>query len=620
MARIFRQVRISCLGNDLQLHSKYDFPVIVSIDYDPQGLSIKIRKDNYASSQDLMEFPVNSGTDCSKVGSMAYLFNLEQETLLLKFNSDIDSRNFHTCIVKVKSGKGVSVFTERTDDSSAMQYFQFYGYLSQQQNMMQDYIRTSTYQRAILANLADFKDKVVLDVGAGSGILSFFAIQAGARKVYAVEASTMAQHAEALINANNLKGKIVVIAGKIEEIEIPESVNVIISEPMGYMLYNERMLETYLHAKKWLLPNGRMFPSRGDLHIAPFSDDTLYMEQFNKANFWYQQCFHGVDLSSLRQAAMKEYFRQPIVDTFDIRICMAKSLRHSVDFQLANEIDLHKIEIPLEFHLLDSGTVHGLAFWFDVAFIGSSQTIWLSTAPTESLTHWYQVRCLLETPIFVKQGQLLTGRVLLLANKRQSYDVTIELCVEGTGTRSSNTLDLKNPYFRYTGQAPQAPPGQNTTSPSENYWSHLDAQAVNMVNGISVNGLGEVSIDAGQTAANLIGLDLLGNQPNIHPGSISSTGRQRVGQRTATSTQATQLIGGGISPTLFTSSKHVRTLKDGLKVIEEKETSGRERHEYCKSPRVVHQHMTVEVGVERTTWWKQEGGGSRGFGGYAAAD
>jgi histone-arginine methyltransferase CARM1 len=75
-------------------------------------------------------------------------------------------------------------------------YFQFYGYLSQQQNMMQDYIRTGTYQRAILANLPDFKDKVVLDVGAGSGILSFFAIQAGARKVYAVEASTMAQHAE----------------------------------------------------------------------------------------------------------------------------------------------------------------------------------------------------------------------------------------------------------------------------------------------------------------------------------------------------------------------------------------------------------------------------------------
>ena len=38
--------------------------------------------------------------------------------------------------------------------------------------------------------------------------------------------------------------------------EIPEKVDVIISEPMGYMLYNERMLESYLHAKKWLKPDG----------------------------------------------------------------------------------------------------------------------------------------------------------------------------------------------------------------------------------------------------------------------------------------------------------------------------------------------------------------------------
>lgn len=86
-----------------------------------------------------------------------------------------------------------------------------------------------------------------------------------------------------------------------------------------------------------------MFPSRGDLHIAPFSDENLYMEQFNKANFWYQTCFHGVDLSAMRNNAIKEYFRQPIVDTFDIRICMAKSIRHIVDFQTANETDLHKI-------------------------------------------------------------------------------------------------------------------------------------------------------------------------------------------------------------------------------------------------------------------------------------
>lgn len=63
-----------------------------------------------------------------------------------------------------------------------------------------------------------------------------------------------------------------------------------------------------------------------------------------------------------------------------------------------------------------------------------------------------------------------------MANKRQSYDVTIDLKIEGTNISSSNTLDLKNPYFRYTGAMTPAPPGTSTQSPSEAYWSHLDAQ------------------------------------------------------------------------------------------------------------------------------------------------
>ena len=70
---------------------------------------------------------------------------------------NLDASTFHKSLGKLQLGKDLSVFTERTEDSSASQYFQFYGYLSQQQNMMQDYIRTSTYQRAILSNLDDFR-------------------------------------------------------------------------------------------------------------------------------------------------------------------------------------------------------------------------------------------------------------------------------------------------------------------------------------------------------------------------------------------------------------------------------------------------------------------------------
>merc|ERR1719319_1675478 len=334
---------------------------------------------------------------------------------------------------------------------------------------------------------------------------------------------------------------------------------------MGYMLLNERMLETYLHAKKWLKPEGKMFPTRGDLHIAPFTDESLYMEQFNKVNFWYQEYFHGVNLCSLREAAMKEYFKQPIVDTFDIGICTAKTERHIIDFQTTDETELHRIEIPLEFHMLTSGTVHGLAFWFDVAFIGIDTTVWLSTSPTQPLTHWYQVRCMLSKPIFAKQGQLMTGRVLMVANAKQSYDLTIECKIEGTSTMSTNTLDLKNPYFRYTGVQPAPPPGNLTSSPSEAYWSQVDMQgarqAVNLVNGMIVDGLGHVSLDSGAPGSALANNTL--SQANIHQGSIPATGRIKVSpsqpsvtMSAANSLQFNQLIGGGISPSVISSHQN----------------------------------------------------------------
>ncbi len=234
------------------------------------------------------------------------------------------------------------------------------------------------------------------------------------------------------------------------------------------MLLNERMLESFLYAKKWLKPNGKLFPTLGDLYVAPFTDESLYMEQATKANFWNQTSFYGVDLTSLKATAFDEYFKQPVVDTFDARIIISLPVKHSIDFMKATENDLLNIDVPLKYNVNAASVVHGLAFWFDVAFNGSQCQTWLSTSPTQPLTHWYQVRCLFPQPFLVTRAAQLIGRLQLKSNKKQSYDVTIMLTVDGSSQVFTNTLDLKNPYFRYNGQA-VVPPGNYHESPTEYY-------------------------------------------------------------------------------------------------------------------------------------------------------
>ncbi|CAL5346957.1 unnamed protein product [Camellia sinensis] len=329
--------------------------------------------------------------------------------ITIQFRKEEESRDFHCAFDQWKNEVVVqgscepngtlsaskSKFDDKIESSSAKMYFHYYGQLLHQQNMLQDYVRTV----------------------------------AGAKHVYAVEASEMVEYARKLIAGNPLLAqRITVVKGKVEEVELPEKVDILISEPMGTLLVNERMLETYVIARdRFLVPNGKMFPTIGRIHMAPFSDEYLYVEIANKALFWQQRSYYEVDLTPLYGFAFQGYFSQPVVDAFDPSLLVAPAISHTINFTSIKEEELYEIDVPLKFKAPAGTRIHGLACWFDVLFDGSTVQRWLSTAPGAATTHWYQLRCVLSQPLYVMPGQEITGQLHMIAHNAQSYSINLTM-------------------------------------------------------------------------------------------------------------------------------------------------------------------------------------------------
>jgi len=378
-------------------------------------------------------------------------------------------------IVKTTEEKGhIGLMQQQTIDS----YFQYYGKMVNQLNMLQDQVRTSLYRRAILSNLTNFKGKTVMDVGAGSGILSFFSAQAEAARVYAVEASSMASTIEAIRDKNpSLRDRVHVVHSTIENIDpfkLPAllpgeerlEVDAIVSEPIGTFLFNERMIESFLFARdKFLKKGGQLFPNKCNLCIAPFHDQTLYSDMTSRDTFWKNSNFYGVDLSGGAPRALEETLRQPVVDYIDPQCLLSSPHVVPFDFHTVKAEDLERIQIPFTFSVSSPTLVHGLAGWFDVLFEGADNHVGFSTAPWCTPTHWYQIRFLLTRPLAVNPGQTLEGRLVMTANEFQSYHVRFDMKIQGTDIVSESVLiDLKDPDYRYYSSSnPYFPPAGTTS-------------------------------------------------------------------------------------------------------------------------------------------------------------
>jgi precorrin-6B methylase 2 len=134
--------------------------------------------------------------------------------------------------------------------------------------MLHDERRTTDYQAALTKAVRP--GDVVLDVGTGSGVLAIAAARAGARRVYAVEASDIADVAERVFAANGVQDRVTLIAGWSRQIELPEPADVLVSEIIGNEPFEEEILETTLDARRRLLkPGARVIPNALTLLARP---------------------------------------------------------------------------------------------------------------------------------------------------------------------------------------------------------------------------------------------------------------------------------------------------------------------------------------------------------------
>ena len=295
--------------------------------------------------------------------------------------------------------------------------------------MLRDRARTLAYQRFIYSNPSLFQDKVVLDVGCGTGILSLFAAKAGARLVIGVDAADIADEARAIVKANGYEGRVVIVKGRMEEVRLPvERVDVIVSEWMGYFLLYESMLPSVLYARdRYLTPpqsgQSRTYPDLACMHIAGMHDRRHRAE---RVDYWrdvygfdFSGLIHDTDRylgSSVEVVQVEDLVTEPVALR---RIEVGRVVAEELDWTSQVQLVLGRDE-----------AMEALVVWFDTTFesgAGEGGRVVLSTAPGEVSTHWMQTVFRLHERVEGKKGDQVDVELTAkrMEKSKRSYRVQV---------------------------------------------------------------------------------------------------------------------------------------------------------------------------------------------------
>ena len=310
-------------------------------------------------------------------------------------------------------------------------YFDSYSHYGIHEEMLKDKVRTESYRDAIYSNRHLFKDKVVLDVGCGTGILCMFAANAGARHVVGVDCSSIIEQAKQIVKENGFEDRITLIKGKMEEIKMPEGcekVDIIVSEWMGYFLLYESMLNTVLWARdNYLVKGGLIFPDKSNMYICGIEDEH-YREA--KIDFWDD--IYGFSFKSVKKVALLE----PLVD-------MVESGQVSTTQNKFFTINLHTVKVEdlafsktYQISVDRKGPVHALVVYFDVVFSGHNDIV-MTTSPKHHTTHWKQTVFYLQDVLRCSKGDKIKGTITAAPNETNHRDFDINFDVKLQGPKHS---------------------------------------------------------------------------------------------------------------------------------------------------------------------------------------
>jgi SAM-dependent methyltransferase len=265
--------------------------------------------------------------------------------------------------------------------------------------MLRDRRRCEVYQQALARAVAP--GAVVLDVGAGTGILSLFAAQAGAGKVYAVECTSISAFARELVAANGYQDVIEVISGRMEEVQLPERVDVIVSEWMGCLGVDENILPAVIRARdRYLKPGGVMLPAWVRSWIAPLADRVTDDE----LAFWRSRPY-GLDLAILARTRTEQPdYTRPDIDATAL-IDAGQPLWTADAYRYSEAQARSPYRGTATFHAERDDAVSGIAGWFDAGFGDAAE---LDTSPASPRTCWGQLVLPFRAPIAVRRGTAIT--------------------------------------------------------------------------------------------------------------------------------------------------------------------------------------------------------------------